>query len=121
MDDTSGAGDVADAISYCAKRLAHIAMRRGSPTAATTFGDAWVTVVLQGIDGQTQDTLFGPSAEEVVRFRGEINRVMREDLVPKIEGRLGRRVLAFIDQSSTDRNTVAYMYLLAPAGSPSPA
>jgi uncharacterized protein YbcI len=105
------------AISDAAVRLAHTTMRRGSPTATTTFGDDSVTVLIQGIDGQAQGSLFGPSAHEVVRLRGEIHRGMREDLVDKIERQLGRRVLAFVDESSPDRDTISYMYLLV--GSPS--
>jgi uncharacterized protein YbcI len=100
------------AISDAAVELAQTAMRRGSPTATTTFGDASVTVLIQGIDGQAQGILFGRSADEVVRLRGEIHRVMREDLVDKIERQLGRRVLAFLDESSPDRDTISYMYLL---------
>jgi hypothetical protein len=117
MDEERAGGDVGGAITDAAKRLAHIAMRRGSPAATTTFGDGWVAVLVQGIDGHGQDTLFG-SREEVAHVRGAIHRVMREDLVAKIERQLDRRVLAFIDQSSTDRDTVAYMYMLAPSGSP---
>src|SRR5215204_1940872 len=47
--------------------------------------------------------------EQLVRVRGEIHRAMREELVAKIERQLDRTVLAFIDQSSTDRDTVGYM------------
>lgn len=121
LDEEREAGVVAGAISDAATRLAHIAMPRGLATATTTFGDDSVTVVVRGIDEPTQDTLFAPSADDVARLRGELHRVMREDLVGKIERHLGRRVLAFIDQSGTDRNTVAYMYMLAPAGSRSAA
>jgi len=92
-------------------------MGRGSPEATTTFGNDWVTVVVLGIDGEVQDALFAPSREQLVRVRGEIHRAMREELVAKIERQLDRRVLAFIDQSSTDRDTVGYMYLLVPAPS----
>ena len=93
-------------------------MPRVSPTATTTFGDDAVTVVVRGIDEPVRDTLFAPSAEDVVRLRGELHRIMREDLVGKIERQLSRRVLAFIDQSGTDGDTLAYMYMLAPAATP---
>jgi uncharacterized protein YbcI len=119
LDEERDARVVAGAISDAAARLAHIAMPRGSPTATTTFGDDSVTVVLRGIEEPAQDSLFALSAEDVVRLRGELHRVMREELVGKIEQHLSRRVLAFVDQSSTDRDTVAYMYMLAPVGSPS--
>ena len=119
MYEAREVGVVAGAISDAATRLAHIAMPRTSPVATTTFGDDSVTVVVRGVSDTTQDTLFALSAEDVVRLRGELHRVMREDLVDKIERHLSRRVLAFIDQSGTDRNTVAYMYMLAPVGPPS--
>jgi uncharacterized protein YbcI len=121
LDEEREAGVVARAISDAAARLAHVAMPRVSPSATTTFGDESVTVVVQGIDEPAQDTLFTPSAEDVVRLRGELHRAMREDLVDKIERHLSRRVLAFVDQSNADRGTVAYMYMLAPAGSRSAA
>ena len=116
MEEDRGTQDVAGAISDAAMRLAHIALRRGSPSAATTFGDDSVTVFIRGTDEPAHETVFAPSDDEIARRRGELHRVMREDLVEKIERLLGRRVLAFIDQTSTDRSTVAYMYLLAPAG-----
>jgi hypothetical protein len=119
LEEAREAGVVAGAISDAATRLAHIAMPRGAPKATTTFGDESVTVVVRGINEPAQDTLFALSAEDVVRLRGELHRVMRADLVDKIERHLSRRVLAFIDQSSTDRDTVAYVYMLAPVGSPS--
>lgn len=120
-EDEEREGVVARAISDAATRLARTAMPRGSPTATTTFGDDSVNVVVRGIDGATQDTLFAPSAEEVARLRGELHRVMRGDLVDKIERRLCRRVSACIDQSGTEHDGVAYMYTLAPAGSRSVA
>jgi hypothetical protein len=119
LDEDREAGVVAGAISNAAARLTHIAAPRVSPTATATFGDGSVTVVIQGLENPAQDTLFVPAAEDVVRLRGELHRIMREDLVGKIERQLSRRVLAFIDQSGTDGDTLAYMYMLGPAGPPS--
>jgi Na+-translocating membrane potential-generating system (MpsC) len=116
LDEKREAGVVAGAISDAATRLAHIAMPRVSPRATTTCGADSVTVVLRGIGDPAQDTLFAPSSEDVVRLRSELHRIMREDLVGKIERHLSRRVLAFVDQSGTERDTVAYMYMLTPAG-----
>ena len=46
---------------------------------------------------------------------------MRDDIARTVEKQLGRRVLAFIDESSPDRDLVLYVYMLAPAGSASTA
>jgi hypothetical protein len=54
--------------------------------------------------------------DEVLRVRGELHSAMRDQLAQLVEEQTGQRVLAYMDESSTDRDLVLYVYMLAPEG-----
>ena len=119
MGEDGRSNGVAGAISEAVVRLVQDATGGGPAQVQTTFGDDSVTV--RGITGQVEGTLFDPRAQVVLRVRGEVHKAMRADIARTVEKQLGRRVLAFIDESSPDRDLVLYVYMLAPAGSASTA
>jgi hypothetical protein len=70
---------------------------------------------------RTTDTTPPPSQNDFIDSpsRKAFQRMMREDMVTRVEAILGRKVIAFFSDNSIDPDCAAEVFLPAPAATPS--
>jgi len=116
---TAGAphgGQLASAIS---NKVVHVMSEftgRGPTRARTYLHEDLITVVVQDTLTKGERSLVADGkAEVVMTTRREFQETMRSELVAGVEGRTGRKVIAFFSANHIDPDAAVETFLLAPA------
>lgn len=113
-----GDGELRVAISNAIVQLYHEYCGRGPTKAKTYLMEDLVVTVLQGTATRLEQTL--AAAGEADRVRG-VRQAFQDSLgamfVAKVEGLTGRKVVAFLSQSSLDPDVAVEVFTLEPNGS----
>jgi uncharacterized protein YbcI len=113
-------------ISTAAVQLLHEYTGRGPTKARTMINDGVVIILLAHTLTKGERKLADTGkAERVLQLRHDFQGAMRDDLVAMVEGKLGRKVIAFMSQNHIDPDLAAEVFVLESADggptAPSPA
>src|SRR4051794_33889929 len=109
-------GRMASAISNAVVSLFAEYLGRGPTRARTVFGRDVVTVILEETLTKAERRLVEEGeGKSVVETRHVFQRTMRGDLTTAVEEIIGRRVIAFLSDQTTDPDISAEIFVLEPA------
>jgi uncharacterized protein YbcI len=110
-------GSARSAIAKAVVRLHAEYYGRGPTRARTHIAEDFVLVVLEDVFTTAERTLVAAGrGEQVIAARDAFNQVLRHQFIAAVEGATGRRVRAFLCQTSVDPETAVELFLLEPDG-----
>jgi uncharacterized protein YbcI len=110
-------GALAASISTAMVRIYAECYGRGPTKARTHVMEDNVLVVLEGIYTQVERTLAQNGESETVReVRRRFQRAIRDRFISEIERLTGRRVRAFLSETSVDPDIAVEVFVLEPLG-----
>jgi uncharacterized protein YbcI len=110
-------GSARSAIANAIVRLHAEHYGRGPTRARTHIGDDFVLVVLEDVLTTAERTLVAAGrGEHVIAARTAFDEVLRDRFAAAVELATGRRVRAFLSQTSVDPETAVQVFLLEREG-----
>jgi uncharacterized protein YbcI len=108
-------GLASSAISTGAVRLLSEHTGRGPTKAQTTISRDSVAIILQDTLTQGErDLVAAGMADTVLRTRHRFQEAMREELIALVEGRVHRKVVAFMSANHIDPDIAVEFFVLEP-------